>query len=143
MPAAFDTLSIIVPPFVYNVREFWNARSVHAGRAGCENALIPQSSGQEDLQSMPDDRKPDDEKIRPPKELEAAWKRHPQIVKLGHPALRQVAKPLTRYSQQTHELIERMTAVMRDANGLGLAAPQVGVSTRLLVYDAGNDHGLQ
>lgn len=79
-----------------------------------------------------------DEALKPPPELIEAWERHPDIVKLGHPVLRQVAKPLTRYNQQTHDLIQRMTSIMRDANGLGLAAPQVGVSTRILIYDAGD-----
>jgi peptide deformylase len=92
---------------------------------------------------MPENGRWDDDSLRPPKELEAAWKRHPQIVKLGDPVLRQVAKPLTRYSQQTHALIERMTITMREASGLGLAAPQIGVSLRVIVYDAGEDHGLQ
>lgn len=78
-----------------------------------------------------------DEAIRPPKELEEAWERHPDIVKLGHPALRQVAKPITRYTQETTRLIGRMTVAMREASGLGLAAPQVGVSSRIIIYDAG------
>jgi peptide deformylase len=80
-----------------------------------------------------------DDQFKPPQELEVAWTRHPAIVKLGEsPVLRQVARPVTRYSQETSQLIERMTLVMREAHGLGLAAPQVGVSTRVIVYDAGD-----
>jgi peptide deformylase len=78
-----------------------------------------------------------DETFKPPKELEEAWRAHPQIVKLGDPVLRQVAGPVARISAETHKLIERMTAIMREAHGLGLAAPQVGVSARLLLYDTG------
>lgn len=73
-----------------------------------------------------------------PKELQEAWTRHPAIVKLGNPILHQVAKPVTRFSAETHKLIERMTVIMREAHGLGLAAPQVGVSTRIIIYDAGD-----
>lgn len=79
----------------------------------------------------------------PPPELEVpddlldAWNRHPAIVKYGDPVLRQVAKPVVRH-KDTRELIERMAQVMREAHGLGLAAPQVGVSTRLILYDAGD-----
>lgn len=79
-----------------------------------------------------------DAQFKPPMELEEAWTRHPAIVKLGEsPVLRQVAKPITRYTQETNHLIERMREVMKEANGLGLAAPQIGVSSRVIVYDAG------
>ncbi len=104
---------------------------------------------------MPEEQNPDnpedeepkkpnlDSSIRPPIELAEAWLANPEIVKLGHPVLRQVAKPLTRYTQETQELIQRMTAAMRAANGLGLAAPQVGVSTRLIIYEVPDVTGLR
>ncbi len=79
-----------------------------------------------------------DTTLQPPPELEEAWIEHPEIVKLGDPILRQVAKPILRYNQETRKLIEHMTTVMRKARGLGLAAPQVGVSSRILVYDTGD-----
>ncbi len=80
-----------------------------------------------------------DDQFRPPVELEETWNRHPAIVKLGQSGvLRQVAKPVTRYTQELQQLIERMTVIMREAHGLGLAAPQVGASTRVIVYDAGD-----
>jgi peptide deformylase len=78
-----------------------------------------------------------DDAFQPPKELEEAWNRHPAIVKLGHPVLRQCAKPVVRINAETHQLIERMGVIMREAHGLGLAAPQVGVSARVVLYDAG------
>ncbi|HLK59025.1 MAG TPA: peptide deformylase [Chthonomonadaceae bacterium] len=82
------------------------------------------------------DRPFHDDLFMPPPELKEAWERHKEIVKLGHPVLRQVAKPATRILvPETQRLIERMKVVMKEANGLGLAAPQVGVSTRILVYD--------
>ena len=77
-----------------------------------------------------------DSQFQPPPELLEAWERHRDIVKLGHPILRQVARPVTRIlAPETQRLIERMKTVMREANGLGLAAPQVGVSQRIVVYD--------
>jgi peptide deformylase len=72
-----------------------------------------------------------------PPELQAAWNRHPEIVKLGHPILQQVAAPVLKFDNELRRLVERMMQIMREAHGLGLAAPQVGVSTRLVIYDAG------
>lgn len=77
-----------------------------------------------------------DAMFRPPPELQAAWEEHPAIVKLGDPILRQVAKPVNRILHaETQKLIERMKVVMREARGLGLAAPQIGVSQRVIIYD--------
>src|SRR5438094_10521777 len=78
-----------------------------------------------------------------PPELEEAWTAHPEIVKYGHPVLREVAKPVTRISGETLNLIQRMIRIMREAHGLGLAAPQVGVSTRIIIYDAMEGEGLR
>jgi peptide deformylase len=78
-----------------------------------------------------------------PPELMEAWERHPAIVKYGNPVLRQAAKPVTRISAETAQLIKKMTATMREAHGLGLAAPQIGVSTRIIVYDAQEGEGLR
>ena len=79
-----------------------------------------------------------DDAFIPPVELEEAWTRHPDIVKLGDPVLRQIAQPVTQIKAETRRLVEKMTAAMRAARGLGLAAPQVGVSERVLIYDSGN-----
>jgi peptide deformylase len=92
---------------------------------------------------MPQGAPPTDDAIQPPPELLEAWIRHPEIVKLGHPVLRQIAKPITLATQEIQELIGRMTRIMREAHGLGLAAPQVGVSLRLFIYDAGDKKGLR
>ena len=59
--------------------------------------------------------------------------------KLGDPALRQVAKPVTRFNAETMKLIEHMIETMKEAYGLGLAAPQVGVSKRVTVIDLSFD----
>jgi len=84
------------------------------------------------------DRSQFDAQFMPPVEMQEAWARIPAIIKLGHPVLRQVAPAVTRVTGETRRLIEHMTVTMRQARGLGLAAPQVGVSTRILIYDAGD-----
>ena len=77
-----------------------------------------------------------DDKIIPPPELMGAWEAIPEIVKLGDPVLRKRAESVTRIlTSDTQKLIEHMKVVMRKANGLGLAAPQVGVSQRVIVYE--------
>jgi peptide deformylase len=73
-----------------------------------------------------------------PPELYEAWNRHPEIVKLGDPVLEQVAKPVTHFRQETIQLVEDMKRIMKKARGLGLAAPQIGASTRILIYDVGD-----
>ncbi len=88
-------------------------------------------------------RSDQDALFKPPRELEEAWNQHPAIVKLGHPVLRQCARPVARLDAETRKLIDRMIEVMREAHGLGLAAPQVGVSSRIIVYDAREGEGVQ
>ena len=60
-----------------------------------------------------------------------------RIVKYGDPVLRQVAEPLDRVDAEIQALIAEMGDIMNRAHGVGLAAPQVGKSIRLLVYDVG------
>lgn len=74
----------------------------------------------------------------PPRELEEAWHRHGEIVKLGDPILRTVATPVARISGDVRRLVTRMARILKEANGLGLAAPQVGVSARVIMYDMGD-----
>jgi peptide deformylase len=84
-----------------------------------------------------------DRPIDVPPELMEAWDRHPEIVKYGDPVLRHPARPVTRITSETSRLIKKMADTMRDASGLGLAAPQVGISTRIIVYDANEGDGLK
>jgi peptide deformylase len=49
-------------------------------------------------------------------------------------ALRTRAREVSEYDGTVSDLVERMTRLMRDARGIGLAAPQVGVLRRILVY---------
>lgn len=61
-----------------------------------------------------------------------------KIVQTGHPALREKADPLTKEQLETAEvraLIGLMTYTMREAPGVGLAAPQVGVGLQIAVIE--------
>lgn len=58
-----------------------------------------------------------------------------EIVTLPEPVLRRKAKPITKFDKELQTLIDDMIETMRDAPGVGLAAPQVGVSERLAVIE--------
>jgi peptide deformylase len=58
------------------------------------------------------------------------------VRKLGDPVLRAKALPVERFDSELVEEAERMGRLMHDALGVGLAATQVGVLHRLLVYKA-------
>jgi peptide deformylase len=58
------------------------------------------------------------------------------VRKLGDPVLRATALPVERFDAELVEEAERMGQLMQDALGVGLAATQVGVLHRLLVYKA-------
>lgn len=57
---------------------------------------------------------------------------HP-IVKIPAEVLRQVASDVPKITKKTHLLIDDMIRIMRGANGVGLAAPQLGILQRLIV----------
>ncbi len=57
-----------------------------------------------------------------------------QVRKLGDPVLRATALPVERFDDVLKAEIERMGELMHDALGVGLAATQLGVLHRLLVY---------
>lgn len=57
------------------------------------------------------------------------------IETLNNPVLRRKARPVTRFDQDLQELIEDMVETMRNANGVGLAGPQVDQSLRLCVVE--------
>jgi peptide deformylase len=60
-----------------------------------------------------------------------------RIRKLGDPVLREKARPAERFDGSFRRLVDDMFETMYAAPGVGLAAPQVGVSLRLFVYDDG------
>ena len=65
-----------------------------------------------------------------------------EIQKAGAPVLKQVCAPIDKMDSKTRKLLDDMADTMYEANGVGLAAPQVGVSIRAVVIDVGDDHGL-
>ncbi len=62
-----------------------------------------------------------------------------EIVQYGHPVLRQRCRPVTVVDESIVQLAQDMLETMVDANGVGLAAPQVGVDLRLAVIDISHD----
>jgi peptide deformylase len=62
-----------------------------------------------------------------------------QVRTFGDPVLKSPATPVTEFDAGLAEEIERMVGIMRDGLGVGLAATQLGVMRRLLVFQAGFD----
>ncbi len=61
----------------------------------------------------------------------------------GDEALRKKCKVVTKITPRTIKLIEDMADTMYEADGVGLAAPQVGILQRIFVVDVYDDHGLR
>jgi peptide deformylase len=57
---------------------------------------------------------------------------------LGDPVLKAPTKPVDRFDAALHRLVQDMLETMYDAPGVGLAAPQVGISLKLFVFDDGS-----
>ena len=62
------------------------------------------------------------------------------VVKFGDPVLKSKASPVSNFGPELRAEVERMIAIMRDGMGVGLAATQLGVLRRLLVFQAGSDN---
>ena len=60
-----------------------------------------------------------------------------EIVTIGHDALRQKAESVPKITKRVQTLIKDMIETMYEADGVGLAAPQVGVGLRVIVIDVG------
>lgn len=58
-----------------------------------------------------------------------------EIIQPNNPTLRQKARPVSRFDDDFQTLIDDMIETMREANGVGLAAPQVDVSLRVAVIE--------
>ena len=54
---------------------------------------------------------------------------------MGHPVLRQVASPITQFDRNLEELIADMDDTMRSLSGAGIAAPQIGVGLRVVIFE--------
>lgn len=60
-----------------------------------------------------------------------------EILKYPDPRLKRLAVPVREFDQKLHSLLDAMAETMYAADGIGLAAPQVGESIRLFVIDLG------
>jgi peptide deformylase len=82
----------------------------------------------------------DEEEVRLDPELEARRVAAMSFVRrYGDPVLKSRATPVDRFDEALRNQVSRMGGIMGDAMGVGLAAPQLGVSQRLLVYRVGQD----
>lgn len=54
-------------------------------------------------------------------------------------ALHKVCKPVIKFDRRLHELLDDMIETLVDAEGVGLAAPQVGILRRVVVIDTGDE----
>ena len=59
------------------------------------------------------------------------------IVKDGDEVLRKVCRPVEKFDEKLSDLIDDMLETMYKANGVGLAAPQIGILKRIAVIDIG------
>lgn len=62
-----------------------------------------------------------------------------EIITLPHPTLRRKARKVTDFGREFQQLVEDMVETMREAPGVGLAAPQIAVSERLIVVEFGDE----
>ena len=65
-----------------------------------------------------------------------------EIKKAGDPVLKEVCAPVEKIDKQLKKLMDDMAETMYQNDGVGLAAPQIGKSIRLVVIDCQDDHGL-
>ena len=61
------------------------------------------------------------------------------IITIPDPVLRKVAAPVPEITDGIQQLLTDMAETMYDAPGIGLAAPQINISQRLIVMDCGKD----
>ena len=55
------------------------------------------------------------------------------------PALHKVCKPVENFDRKLHKLLDDMRETLIDSNGVGLAAPQVGILRRVVLVDTGDE----
>lgn len=58
-----------------------------------------------------------------------------RVLKMGEPLLRQVASPVQSFDAQLASLVTDMDDTMRALSGAGIAAPQIGVSARVVIFE--------
>ncbi len=57
------------------------------------------------------------------------------VLKMGHPLLRQVAAPVAQFDRDLEVLVADMDDTMRAMSGAGIAAPQIGVGLRVVIFE--------
>ena len=62
-----------------------------------------------------------------------------KIMTVKEPCLHKVCRPVEKFDGKLHKLLDDMKETLRDANGVGLAAPQVGILRRVVVVDTGEE----
>lgn len=62
-----------------------------------------------------------------------------RVLKMGEPLLAAVAAPVKRFDAELAGLVSDMNDTMRSLNGAGLAAPQIGVSLRVVVFEVASN----
>ena len=55
------------------------------------------------------------------------------------PSLHKVCRPVEKFDGRLHKLLDDMVETMKDAHGVGLAAPQIGILRRVVVVDTGEE----
>jgi len=61
-----------------------------------------------------------------------------EIKKAGDTVLKEICQPVAKIDNKIRRLLDDMAETMYEANGVGLAAPQVGLAIRVVVIDVGN-----
>ena len=62
-----------------------------------------------------------------------------KILTEKEPALHKVCKPVEKFDWRLHKLLDDMRETLIDSNGVGLAAPQVGILRRVVLVDLGDE----
>lgn len=55
------------------------------------------------------------------------------------PALHKVCRPVEKFDAKLHKLLDDMAETLEEANGVGLAAPQIGILRRVVIVDTGEE----
>ena len=64
-----------------------------------------------------------------------------KIREIGDPCLKKVCREVDKFDSRLHTLLDDMAETLTEANGVGLAAPQVGILRRAVIIDRGEENG--
>lgn len=62
-----------------------------------------------------------------------------RVLKMGEPLLGQVAAPVQRFDAELEALVRDMDDTMRSLNGAGIAAPQIGIGLRVVIFEVADN----